>query len=141
MNVCMPDGTDVRASSILGKREHAEEPTFGLYMDAAWQPSWPSEFIPWPDRGLPLDWDRAASQIAAAFLRARSGDLVEIGCLGGLVVQALSSHVWLSSPASRWRRLFRGSGGTTTARRWTHRHRRHGCAGSLVVGASVRPAR
>jgi protein-tyrosine phosphatase len=40
--------------------------------------------IEWKDYGLPTDSDRAADQITAAFARARRGDVVEIGCLGGL---------------------------------------------------------
>jgi protein-tyrosine phosphatase len=34
--------------------------------------------------GLPADSDQAADQITAAFARARRGDAVEVGCLGGL---------------------------------------------------------
>ncbi|HSB38997.1 MAG TPA: protein-tyrosine phosphatase family protein [Gaiellaceae bacterium] len=38
----------------------------------------------WPDFGLPAEPSRAAAQIAAAFERARAGELVEVGCRGGL---------------------------------------------------------
>ena len=84
MDVLFPDGTAVRASSI-GERV-VDDPTrsFGLYLDMRWAPSWPAEVIDWPDFGLPADGDRAADQITAAFARARSGDLVEVGCVGGL---------------------------------------------------------
>jgi protein-tyrosine phosphatase len=49
-----------------------------------WLPTWPAEVIEWPDFGLPADGDRAADQIMAAFARARRGDVVEVGCVGGL---------------------------------------------------------
>ena len=39
--------------------------------------------IDWEDFGLPADPEAAASEIAAAFARAREGELVEVGCLGG----------------------------------------------------------
>jgi protein-tyrosine phosphatase len=39
--------------------------------------------IDWRDFGLPEDRESAARQIEAAFMRARRGELVEIGCLGG----------------------------------------------------------
>src|SRR5438477_12484560 len=58
--------------------------TFGLYMYEAWQPTWPDEVIPWPDFSAPDDWEKAATQIEAAFARARAGETVEIGCRGGL---------------------------------------------------------
>ena len=49
-----------------------------------WLPTWPAEVVEWPDFGLPADGNRAADQIVAAFARARSGDVVEVGCMGGL---------------------------------------------------------
>jgi protein-tyrosine phosphatase len=52
-------------------------------MDALWKPTWPAEIIEWVDRGLPSDPERAAAQITEAFARARAGERVEIGCLGG----------------------------------------------------------
>ncbi len=84
MEVTFPDGTRVRASSILERDEHASGRDFGLYMDPRWNPTWPAEIIDWPDFGLPPDGPRAAAQIRSAFTRAKSGQVVEIGCLGGL---------------------------------------------------------
>jgi protein-tyrosine phosphatase len=43
-----------------------------------------AEIIDWPDFGLPPDGARAAAQIRGAFSRAKGGEGVEIGCLGGL---------------------------------------------------------
>ncbi len=84
MEVIFPDGTRVRASSLSDRDEHPSERDFGLYMDPRWNPTWPAEIIDWPDFGLPPDGARAAAQIRAAFSRARGGQWVEIGCLGGL---------------------------------------------------------
>jgi protein-tyrosine phosphatase len=84
MDVVFPDGTVVRASSIRDRREHDPTRSFGLYLDMRWRPRWPAEVIDWQDYGLPTDGDLAADQITAAFARARRGDVVEIGCVGGL---------------------------------------------------------
>ena len=84
MDVVFPDGTVVRASSIRDRVEHDPTRSFGLYLDMRWLPTWPAEVIEWPDYGVPADGDRAADQIIAAFARARRGDVVEVGCMGGL---------------------------------------------------------
>jgi hypothetical protein len=84
MEVVFPDGTCVRASSISERDEAAGLRDFGLYMDERWAPAWPAETIDWPDFGLPPDGGRAAAQISDAFARAKSGQVVEVGCLGGL---------------------------------------------------------
>jgi hypothetical protein len=84
VEVTLPDGTRLRASSIFERVEDDRGRDFGLYMDERWDPSWPAEMIDWADFGLPTDSARAAAQIQAAFLRARHGEAVEVGCLGGL---------------------------------------------------------
>jgi hypothetical protein len=84
VQIIFPDGTRVRASSLLDRDEHVSERDFGLYMDPSWNPTWPAELIDWADFGLPRDGARAAAQIRAAFARAERGQGVEIGCLGGL---------------------------------------------------------
>jgi hypothetical protein len=81
--VGFPDGTRVRASSISDRRVDDPERTFGLYLDACWQPTWPATVVDWEDFGLPENPELAAQQIAEAFGRARRGALVEVGCLGG----------------------------------------------------------
>ena len=83
-DVTLPDGTVIRASSIVDRREHDPTRSFGLYMDHQWRPSWPAEMIDWPDFELPRDGARAAAQIRAAFSRAKRGAGVEVGCIGGL---------------------------------------------------------
>lgn len=45
--VCFPDGTRVRASSISERRVDDPERTFGLYLDAQWQPTWPATLVDW----------------------------------------------------------------------------------------------
>lgn len=83
MIVTFPDGSRVRASPIADRRVDDPERSFGLYLDARWQPSWPADLIEWEDYGLPEDADSAARMIEAAFMRARRGELVEVGCLAG----------------------------------------------------------
>jgi hypothetical protein len=84
VEVVFPDGTRIRASSIVERDEDASGRDFGLYMDPRWNPSWPAEIIDWRDFGVPTDGARAAAQIRSAFTRAKSGQGVEIGCIGGL---------------------------------------------------------
>ena len=78
-----PDGTRVRASSLVDRITDDPDRAYGLYLDEQWAPTWPADVIAWPDFGLPGDPEVAARQIADAFARARRGDLVEVGCLGG----------------------------------------------------------
>jgi len=81
--VTFPDGSRVRAVSLADRREDDPERAYGLYLDARWAPTWPADVIAWPDFGVPVEPEVAAGQITAAFRRARRGDLVEVGCLGG----------------------------------------------------------
>jgi protein-tyrosine phosphatase len=82
--VTFPDGTRVQASGLAERRVDDPERAFGLYLDQQWNPSWPADVIEWPDFGVPADREAAARSIDAAFGRARGGDLVEVGCLGGI---------------------------------------------------------
>jgi hypothetical protein len=81
--VTFPDGSRVRAAPFAERRADDPERTFGLYLDERWAPTWPADVIAWPDFGLPDEPDVAARQITDAFQRARRGELVEVGCLGG----------------------------------------------------------
>lgn len=83
MEVTLPDGTRLRACGLLNRREDDDQRDFGLYMDERWQPTWPADVIEWPDLGVPSAPIRAAAQIQDALARARAGERVEIGCLGG----------------------------------------------------------
>jgi protein-tyrosine phosphatase len=40
--------------------------------------------VDWEDYGLPRDHDATAAAIRDAFARARAGEVVEVGCAGGL---------------------------------------------------------
>jgi len=84
VDVILPGGATVRASSIADRRANDPTRTFGLYMDAAWRPTWPAEIIDWQDLGVPARPEEAAQQIESASARAALGQVVEIGCLGGL---------------------------------------------------------
>ncbi len=82
--VRFPDGTQVTAASVASRQEDRPERDFGLYMDPSWAPTWTAEMIDWPDFGVPSEPERAAKQIIDAFRRARQGEHVEIGCIGGV---------------------------------------------------------
>ena len=101
----LPDGTRVRASSIVDRVEDDPTRDFGLYLDARWKPTWSSETVDWRDFGLPSDSEQAASQIRKAFVRAKNGEAVEVGCLGGLgrtgtVLACMSTLTGLDAPSS-----------------------------------------
>lgn len=105
MEVLLPDGTRIRASSIFERVEDDPTRDFGLYLDTRWKPTWPSETIDWRDFGLPSDSEQAASQIRQAFLRAQNGEVVEVGCLAGLgrtgtVLACMSALTGLDTPSS-----------------------------------------
>lgn len=78
------DGTSVTAVSFLTDDPYSRDTAaaFGLYLDARWDPPWPHEHVAWPDFGVP-DPDELRASLQRLLARARSGDLVEIGCLGG----------------------------------------------------------
>lgn len=83
--VQLPDGTEVIGVSFdLGDPYRREQtPDFGLYLDPRWQPPWPHDHLDWPDFGVPQDPERVRSVLGQVLARARSGERVEIGCLGG----------------------------------------------------------
>ena len=83
VEVTFPDGTRVQARALAERCELDSSRHFGLYMDARWAPTWPAEVIAWADFGVPESSSAAAAQIRAAFARAKAGERVEIGCLGG----------------------------------------------------------
>jgi hypothetical protein len=81
----LPDGTSITAVSFDADDPYgrASAPDFGLYLDGRWTPPWAHGHVPWPDFGVPAD--RSALEIALQDLltRARAGQVVELGCLGG----------------------------------------------------------
>lgn len=81
--VVLPDGTEVWAVSYRADHARDRRPDFGLYLDERWQPPWSHEHVNWPDFGLPRDRLAFTDGLAALLSRARQGELVELGCLGG----------------------------------------------------------
>ena len=60
-----------------------DAPDFGLYLDGRWSPPWPHAHVDWPDFGVPADREAATAALADLLARARAGQRVEVGCLGG----------------------------------------------------------
>jgi hypothetical protein len=81
--VWLPDGTRILASGYFDRTSGEEVPDFGLYAYEGWQPTWLAAFIDWVDFGLPVDTPLASRLIVETFDRARSGQLVEVGCHAG----------------------------------------------------------
>lgn len=82
--VRFPDGTRVRAASLIDGRADDDRPDRGLYLDPRWQPDWPATFVRWPDHDVPASGREAAAAIVDAFARARDGEQVEVGCYAGI---------------------------------------------------------
>ncbi len=78
------DGASVTGVSFVADDPYSRNhlPAFGLYLDARWDPPWPYEHLAWPDFGVP-DADELTPALRRLFVRARRGELVEIGCIGG----------------------------------------------------------
>lgn len=79
------DGTAVMGVRFLQDDRYAREhrPDFGLYLDENWDPPWPHEHFDWPDFGVPDDLDALRRTLTDFLNRARRGERVEVGCLGG----------------------------------------------------------
>lgn len=83
--VALPDGTRLTAVSFDERDPYARErpPDFGLYLDARWEPPWPHEHLAWPDFGVPTDKALVVGALRSLLARARAGERVELGCVGG----------------------------------------------------------
>jgi hypothetical protein len=83
--VVLPDGTAVTAVSFDARDPYAREqaPDFGLYLDPQWDPPWSCDHLDWPDFGVPSDAAPVGGALRSLLERARGGDRVELGCLGG----------------------------------------------------------
>ena len=70
---------------FLGDDPYLREdaPSFGLYLDERWAPPWPHDHLDWPDFGVPDDLDALRRALTDLLVRARQGERVEVGCLGG----------------------------------------------------------
>ncbi len=84
MDVRFPDGTVIRALGLSERKVEDRDRDYGLYFDPAWRPTWPSDVVELKDFGLPGEYESVAEQIRRAFLRAKRGERVEIGCISGL---------------------------------------------------------
>lgn len=82
--VQFPDGTFVEAVGIHARSADKVDRDYGFYLDAKWRPTWKADVIEWEDFGLPADSEATAEAIRKAFSRAKQGERVEIGCIGGL---------------------------------------------------------
>ncbi len=78
-----PDGTRVLASGWFERAPREPPPDFGLYLDPMWQPTWPAAHLDWPDFGVPKRVHEADTLIGEVFCRAKRGERVEVGCIGG----------------------------------------------------------
>ena len=83
--VVLPDGTQVTAVSFDATDPYARDqpPHYGLYLDGRWQPPWTHDHLDWPDFGVPADPTAAVTALQTVLERARTGERVEVGCLGG----------------------------------------------------------
>jgi hypothetical protein len=83
--VVLPDGTEITAVSFDATAPYAREepPDFGLYLDPRWQPPWEHDHLDWPDFGVPGDVAQVVAALQTVLSRARTGEQVELGCLGG----------------------------------------------------------
>ena len=79
------DGTTVLGVRFLGADPYVREdaPDFGLYLDERWDPPWPHAHFDWPDFGVPDDLNALFRAVTDLLDRARNGESVEVGCLGG----------------------------------------------------------
>ena len=80
-----PDGTKIYASSHHSTRAKDElQPTLGFYLDDIWRPDCLAIMVPWTDHGLPrIKYETVAQTIVNTFEKAKSGEIVEVGCIGG----------------------------------------------------------
>jgi hypothetical protein len=83
--VVLPDATEVTAVSFDAANPYAREqsPAYGLYLDQRWQPPWDHDHLDWPDFGVPDDPASTVAALRCLLVRARAGERVEVGCLGG----------------------------------------------------------
>ena len=58
-------------------------PDHGLYLDPRWRPPWAHDHLEWPDFGVPADPVPVVAALRSLLDRARAGEQVEVGCLGG----------------------------------------------------------
>lgn len=83
--VVLPDGTAVMAVSFDATDPYTRDqpPDYGLYLDRRWHPPWTHDHLDWLDFGVPDDSVQVVAALRTVLDRARAGERVEVGCLGG----------------------------------------------------------
>jgi Protein-tyrosine phosphatase len=83
--VTLPSGAEVTAASFDALDSYSRDapPDYGLYLDRCWQPPWAHDYLDWLDFAVPDDAAKVANVLRMLLDRARGGERVEIGCLGG----------------------------------------------------------
>lgn len=83
-DVVLP-GVSIMAASFDADDPYTRDhvPDYGLYLDRLWQPPWRHGHLDWPDFGVPENAAPVIGALRSARERARAGQRVEIGCLGG----------------------------------------------------------
>ena len=51
VEVHFPDGTMIRALALSERKPEDPERDYGLYLDAAWHPTWKADIVDWEDFG------------------------------------------------------------------------------------------
>jgi hypothetical protein len=84
-NVVLPDDTSVTAASFHSADPYLRDrvPDYGLYLDPHWRPPWDHDHLDWPDFGVPESARAVRDALTVLLDRARDGQQVEVGCLGG----------------------------------------------------------
>jgi hypothetical protein len=83
--VVLPDGTQLTAASFdpTAPYSRPRDPDYGVYLDSRWNPPWDHGYIDWPDFGVPASTEAVVEALETVLERARSGQKIELGCLGG----------------------------------------------------------
>jgi hypothetical protein len=83
--VVLPDGARVTAVSFdpIDPYSRDRPPDHGLYLDPRWRPPWAHDHLDWPDFGVPDDPAPVVAALRSLLDRARAGERVEVGCVGG----------------------------------------------------------
>lgn len=81
--ITLPDGSAVRGRGVRYHMPEGPEPDFGLYLGVDFEPTWPHDWVAWPNYGLPRDALATAHRIEGIHRRALDGQRVEVACLGG----------------------------------------------------------
>ncbi len=99
----LPNGGTVRGRALT--EDPISDADFLLALAPGPLPAWPHRRVRWPDFWLPSDPRDAREALLEALSRARAGQLVEVGCRGGLgrtgtAIAALAVLDGLAPPAA-----------------------------------------